>query len=238
MKSAHVKSGCRHVIRNGRVNLRGCAKFLPCQIDTDQRVSRHAVRTNAKGKRIKHLLHRNVPGRVGIAHRTARNHGNVHRYSVKIIGVLHGIHIGVRHQVTQIVFRVLILEIMQRGKLHIIGCKHLILGVTEIREITGIHRFHEAINLLLGRSVRSDGRKNRNQLIIRYLPSAIALLGHGKFSDLSAVLSRGYNIRVAVHDRLRELCVGMTADNQVKIRHTLGKNLILGFALILPRTAV
>ena len=238
MKSAHIKSGCRHVIGDGRVNLRGCAKFLPCQIDTDQRVSRHAVRTDAKGKRIKHLLHRNVPGRVGIAHRTARNHGNIHRHTVKIIGVLHGIHIGVRHQISQIVFRVLILKIMQRGKLHIIGCKHLILGVPEICKITSIHRFHEAINLLLGRSVCSDGRKNRNQFIIRYLPSAIALLGHGKFSDLLAVLSRGYNIRVAVHDRLRELRVGMTADNQVKIRHTPGKNLILGFALILPRTAV
>ena len=129
-------------------------------------------------------------------------------------------------------------QILQVGENNVVFCQNLILGVAELRQIILVHCVHKAVDDLLrfhiGGNIGSDG----DQLVIGHLPAAVRFLRHGKAAQIFAVLAAGDHIGVPVPDGLPDAAVGVAAEDKVKVRHTLGQQLVLRLFGVVPCAAV
>ena len=238
VQPAAIQARRCHKIGHGGVDLCSSTDLPPGQVDADERIAGHAVRTDAQREGIEHLLDRNIAPGVGVAHCAAWHNGQIHRHTVIVGGVLHGVDIGVRNDVAEVMLLVDVFKILLGGKDNVILCKDLILRVAEPGKIVGIHGVHKVVDRLLRGGVCRNIRCDRDQLIGRHGPPAVRLLCQRKLAKVLAVLAAGYHIGAAVLDRLLDLGVGMAAQDQIEIGHRLGQQLVLGLALVLPCAAV
>ena len=71
-----------------------------------------------------------------------------------------------------------------------------------------------------------------------HLPAAVFLLRHGKAAQIFAVLAAGDHIGVPVPDGLPDAAVGVAAQDEVKVGHALGQQLVLRLFGVVPDAAV
>ena len=86
----------------------------------------------------------------------------------------------------------------------------------------------------IGGDVGGDG----DQLVIGHLPASVRFLRHGQAAQIFAVLAAGDYIGVPVPDGLSDAAVGVTAQDEVELGHTLGQQLVLRLFGVVPCAAV
>ena len=123
-------------------------------------------------------------------------------------------------------------------KFNVILCQNFLSGVTKIGKIIGVNSIWQFIYFLLCGLICLDFIRNRNKLIGIRFPSSILFLSHGKCSQVFPIFSTGYDAGISLQDWFCQLCVGMSADDQINVRNILCKDFVLWYFFVLPCSAV
>ena len=186
-EAAQIQAGRGHKVGYGGINLSPGFQLFSGQVHADQRISGDSVGSDSQGVGVENIFHGNVTRDEGVTYTAGGHNGYIHGMRVGVIGLAGRICKGICQQISEIVFCMGVIQIVRCGKCNIVLCQHLPACVPELRQIGGVHLFHEAVYFGLcvrvGRNIFRDG----NQAVVIRRPAALCGPAHGESPQISSV---------------------------------------------------